>query len=118
MSNRSWRSSSGSWRARGFERATLAIGHLGHLIEAVVGDGSQWGISVDYVTEDEPLGTIGPVVANLDRFPDQFLVMNGDVLTDLDYAAVLARHVGAQPALTVATYRREVPDRLRRPRDR
>ena len=66
--------------------ATLAIGHLGHLIEAVVGDGSQWGISVDYVTEDEPLGTMGPVVANLDRFPDQFLVMNGDVLTDLDYA--------------------------------
>ena len=72
--------------ARGFARATLAIGHLGHLIEAVVGDGSQWGISVDYVTEDEPLGTMGPVVANLDRFPDQFLVMNGDVLTDLDYA--------------------------------
>ena len=95
--------------ARGFARATLAIGHLGHLIEGVVGDGSQWGISVDYVTEDEPLGTIGPVVANLDRFPDQFLVMNGDVLTDLDYAAVLERHVRQAPALTVATYRRRVP---------
>jgi mannose-1-phosphate guanylyltransferase len=93
----------------GFERATLAIGHLGHLIEAVVGDGSQWGIAVDYVTEDEPLGTIGPVVANLDRFPDHFLVMNGDVLTDLDYGAILARHVEREPALTVATYRREVP---------
>ena len=95
--------------ARGFARATLAIGHLGHLIEAVVGDGSQWGISVDYVTEDEPLGTMGPVVANLDRFPDQFLVMNGDVLTDLDYAAVLERHVRQAPALTIATYRRRVP---------
>ena len=95
--------------ARGFARATLAIGHLGHLIEAVVGDGSQWGISVDYVTEDEPLGTMGPVVANLDRFPDQFLVMNGDVLTDLDYAAVLEHHVRQAPALTIATYRRRVP---------
>jgi NDP-mannose synthase len=93
----------------GFERATLAIGHLGHLIEAVVGDGSQWGISVDYVTEDEPLGTIGPVVANLDRFPDHFLVMNGDLLTDLDYGAVLERHMERQPALTIATYRRQVP---------
>jgi NDP-mannose synthase len=94
---------------RGFDRATLAIGHLGHLIQAVVGDGSQWGIGVDYVTEDEPLGTMGPVVANLDRFPEQFLVLNGDVLSDLDYGAVLARHVERGPALTIATYRRQVP---------
>ena len=64
---------------------------------------------MDYVTEDEPLGTIGPVVANLDRFPDHFLVMNGDVLTDLDYGAVLERHSERQPALTIATYRRQVP---------
>jgi mannose-1-phosphate guanylyltransferase len=94
---------------RGFERATLAIGHLGHLIQAVVGDGSQWGIAVDYAAEDEPLGTMGPVVANLDRFPEHFLVLNGDVLTDLDYAAVLERHTERAPALTVATYRRQVP---------
>ena len=94
---------------RGFDRATLAIGHLGHLIQAVVGDGSQWGISVDYVTEDEPLGTMGPVVANLDRLPDRFLVLNGDVLTDLDYAAVLERHIERKPALTIATHRRTVP---------
>jgi mannose-1-phosphate guanylyltransferase len=94
---------------RSFDRATLAIGHLGHLIEAVVGDGSQWGIAVDYVSEDEPLGTMGPVVANLDRFPEHFLVLNGDVLTDLDFAAVLDRHAERMPALTVATYRREVP---------
>ena len=95
--------------ARGFDGATLAIGHLGHLIQAVVGDGSQWGIAVDYVTEDEPLGTMGPVVANLDHFPDHFLVLNGDVLTDLDYAAVLERHIQRAPAMTIATYRREVP---------
>jgi NDP-mannose synthase len=95
--------------ARGFERATLAIGHLGHLIQAVVGDGSAWGIAVDYVTETEPLGTMGPVVANLDQFPEHFLVLNGDVLTDLDYAAVLARHVERSPALTIATYARQVP---------
>ena len=95
--------------ARGFAHATLAIGHLGHLIQAVVGDGSQWGIAVDYVTEVEPLGTMGPVVANLDRLPEHFLVLNGDVLTDLDYATVLARHVERSPALTIATYGRQVP---------
>jgi NDP-mannose synthase len=94
---------------RGFERATLAIGHLGHLIQAVVGDGSQWGIGVDYVTEEEPLGTMGPVIANLGRLPETFLVLNGDILTDLDYAAVLQRHTERAPALTIATCRRQVP---------
>src|SRR6186713_442513 len=66
----------------GFRRATIAIGHLGDLIRAVAGDGSQWGLEVDYAPEDQPLGTIGPVVSVLDRLPEHFLVMNGDVLTD------------------------------------
>ena len=69
---------------QGFDRATLAIGYLGNLIRAYVGDGRRWGIEVDYATEDAPLGTIGPVLQILDRLPDEFLVMNGDVLTDLD----------------------------------
>ena len=92
----------------GFRSATLAIGHLGQLIRAYVGDGTRWGISVDYAEEDEPLGTMGPVVAILDRLPAQFLVMNGDVLTDLDYAALLAAHGEWGAPLTVASYAREV----------
>ena len=48
---------------QGFAKATLAIGHLGQLIRAYVGDGSQWGIEVDYVNEESPLGTIGPAAA-------------------------------------------------------
>lgn len=95
--------------ARGFGSATLAIGHLGHLIQAVVGDGSQWGLEVDYAVERKPLGTMGPVVQMLDRLPDQFLVLNGDVLTDLDYGAVLDDHARGGAALTIATYRRRVP---------
>jgi NDP-sugar pyrophosphorylase family protein len=93
---------------RGFERATIAIGYLGSLIRAYVGDGSQWQIAVDYVTEDEPLGTMGPVVANLDRLPDHFLVMNGDILTDLDFAELLRHHVASQAPLTVGTCHRQV----------
>ncbi len=94
--------------ARGFPSATLAIGHLGQLIRAYVGDGTRWGISVDYAEEDEPLGTMGPVVGLLDRLPADFLVMNGDVLTDLDYAALLAAHDEWGAPLTVASYAREV----------
>jgi NDP-mannose synthase len=93
---------------RGFVRATIAIGYLGSLIRAYVGDGSQWGIAVDYVTEDVPLGTMGPVVLNLDRLPEHFLVMNGDILTDLDFADLLGRHAAGEAPLTVGTYRRDV----------
>lgn len=93
---------------RGFGRATLAIGHQGALIQAVVGDGSQWGIEVDYTTENEPLGTIGPLVGILDRLPEHFLVLNGDVLTDLDYADVLRDHAQAGGSLTIATYQRQI----------
>lgn len=92
----------------GFGRATIAIGHLGQLIRAYVGSGSQWGIDVDYLVEDEPLGTMGPVVGLLDRLPEQFLVMNGDILTDLPYRDLLERHRATRPPITVATFRREV----------
>src|SRR5271156_6053183 len=79
--------------AKGFHHATLAIGHLGQLIRAYVGDGSQWGIAVDYVNEESPLGTIGPALMVLDRLPDHFLLMNGDILTDLDYGDLMDNHV-------------------------
>jgi NDP-mannose synthase len=91
---------------KGFERATLAIGHLGQLIRAYVGDGTQWGIEVDYVHEESPLGTIGPALMVLDRLPEHFLLMNGDILTDLDYSDLMDHHMSSGAPLTVATYQR------------
>jgi NDP-mannose synthase len=90
----------------GFTSATLAIGHLGQLIRAYVGDGSQWGIRVDYVHEESPLGTIGPALTVLDRVPEHFLLMNGDILTDLDFGDLFVEHLGSGAPLTVATYER------------
>lgn len=86
----------------GFERATISLGYRGSLIEAVLGDGAALGIALDYVREDMPLGTAGALalVADLD---EPFLVMNGDVLTDLDYAELLAGHVAGGACLTIAT---------------
>lgn len=92
----------------GFTSCTIAIGHLGEIIRAYVGDGSQWGLAVDYATEDSPLGTMGPLLNLRDRLPEAFLVMNGDVLTDLDYADVLRRHRESGAPLTIATYARKV----------
>lgn len=91
----------------GFGSATLAIGHFGELIEAYVGDGSRWGLRVDYAREDEPLGTMGPVVQVADRLPEHFLVLNGDTLTDLDYADLVRTHAASGAPITVATARRE-----------
>jgi NDP-sugar pyrophosphorylase family protein len=93
---------------RGFDRVTLAIGHLGELIRSYIGDGSRWGIDVDYsLPEQVPLGTMGPVLQLLDRLPEKFLVMNGDVLTDLDYADLMRQHRESGAPLTVATYQRQ-----------
>jgi NDP-sugar pyrophosphorylase family protein len=92
----------------GFKRVTLAIGHLGELIKAYVGTGAQWGLECDYASETKPLGTMGPVVSILDRLPEHFLVLNGDILTDLPYADLLRSHVAAQAPITIATYRRQV----------
>ncbi|MEV4443479.1 nucleotidyltransferase family protein [Streptomyces sp. NPDC049577] len=92
----------------GFTSCTLAIGHLGHIIRAYVGDGSQWGIKVDYTSEESPLGTMGPLLTMLDRLPEHFLVMNGDILTDLDFGAVLREHIASAAPLTIATYVRKV----------
>lgn len=92
----------------GFDSVTLAVGHLGQLIRSYVGDGHRWGLAIDYTVEETPLGTMGPVLQVLDRLPERFLVMNGDVLTDLDYADLLRRHTDTEAPLTVATYQRRV----------
>jgi NDP-mannose synthase len=91
----------------GFTDLTFAVGYLSHLIEAVFKDGSEYGVSIDYFREASPLGTAG-VLAHLDDFDEPFLMMNGDVLTTVDYRALYDAHCEANNALTVATHRRAV----------
>ncbi|SCL27086.1 NDP-sugar pyrophosphorylase, includes eIF-2Bgamma, eIF-2Bepsilon, and LPS biosynthesis proteins [Micromonospora pallida] len=92
--------------SHGFTSVTLAINYLGPLIRAFVGDGRRWGLTIDYVEEDRPLSTVGPLFGLKDRLPDEFLVMNGDILTDLDYADLLRTHTVSGAALTLATSER------------
>jgi NDP-mannose synthase len=94
-------------RAAGFDEITLAVGHFAHLIRAVLGNGSSNGVSINYHDEHEPLGTAGPLasIPGLDR---TFLMLNGDVLTTLDYRALVRAHAEAGNALTIATHRRVV----------
>ena len=91
----------------GFKHVTIAVGHLGQLIEAVCGDGDLYGLQVDYHREPHPLGTVGSL-ALIEGLDSDFLVMNGDVLTDMDYAAMLDEHARSGAAATIATTGREV----------
>jgi NDP-sugar pyrophosphorylase family protein len=92
----------------GFTSATLAINHLGRLIRAFVGDGSRWRMKIDYCEERVPLSTVGPLFGLRDRLPENFVVMNGDVLTDLDFGVLLQSHVRSGAPVTVATAARSL----------
>jgi NDP-sugar pyrophosphorylase family protein len=91
----------------GFRDVTIATGYLAELIEAFVRDGRDYGVKVDYFREKEPLGTVG-ALALIDGLEDPFLVMNGDVLTDLDYRALMQTHIDSGAAATIATHTRDI----------
>ena len=91
----------------GFERITIATGYLAELIETFFRDGENYGIAIDYYRESDPLGTVG-ALGLIDGLDNDFLVMNGDTLTDMDYAALLERHRASGAAATIATTTREV----------
>jgi len=93
---------------QGFDRITITLGHLGHLIMAVLGDGRRLGARIDYVHEDSPRGTIGAVklVRDLD---EPFVVMNGDLLTDFDYRDLMDTHLKEGAMLSVGVYQKPVP---------
>jgi NDP-sugar pyrophosphorylase family protein len=94
-------------RAAGCDELVIAVGHLAHLVQALFGDGSRHGIPIRYHEEDSPLGTAGPL-RGIDGLDETFLMMNGDVLTTLDYDHLVAVHREAGNVLTIATHRRVV----------
>ena len=89
----------------GFVRITMAVSYQVELIQAFFGDGSKWGIKIDYSLENKPLSTMAPLRLIKD-LPDNFLVMNGDVLTDLDFGAFFDNHVINKNIFTISSYKR------------
>ena len=76
----------------GFDKLTMAVNHQADIIKAYFQDGRKWGIEINYSLEDQPLSTMGPLKL-ISGLPENFLVMNGDVLTDLDYRMFFDGHV-------------------------
>ncbi|MFZ4725804.1 MAG: sugar phosphate nucleotidyltransferase [Paludibacter sp.] len=90
----------------GFDHITITVNHMADIIRAFCGDGSKWNVKVDYSLEDKPLSTMGPLKL-INDLPENFLVMNGDVLTDLDFEMFYNDHVAAQNVFTVSAYSRD-----------
>ena len=91
----------------GFNHITLSVNHMADFIKAFFGDGSKWNIKIDYSFEEKPLSTMGPLHLIPD-LPDNFLVMNGDVLTDIKFGAFLDTHINQGDIFTISSYQRVV----------
>ncbi len=71
-------------KRQGYEDFILIVGHLGHVITEYFQDGSRFGVNIEYIVEEEPLGTAGALYYLKDKIDSDFLLLNGDVIFDVD----------------------------------
>lgn len=90
-------------RYYGFQDVFLALGHKAKFITTFFANGYDLGLNITYSYEQKDLGTAGPLTL-IDNLDDNFLVMNGDVLTDLNYKEFFQTHLRKDAAITIATY--------------
>ena len=79
-------------RGHGVDDVVMSCGHMADGVRDVLGDGSALGLRLRYLEEPRPLGTGGALKFAEDLLDERFLMLNGDVLTDIDISAQLAQH--------------------------
>jgi len=94
-------------RRSGVDEVILAVGHLSELLRAFFQDGTRFGLKIQYSYEDCPLGTAGPL-SLLNGLDETFMVSNGDVLTTLDFRALVDFHRRNKAVATIASHVRNV----------
>lgn len=94
-------------RRAGVDDITLTVGHLAELLRAFFQDGERLGTHIHYSYEEKPLGTAGPL-KRIPNLKETFLVLNGDILTDLDFGALVDFHRRSKALVSIAAYKREV----------
>jgi NDP-sugar pyrophosphorylase family protein len=92
----------------GVKTVFITVSKFGPLIRSYCGDGSRWGLDIEYVTEEEPLGTIGPLNTLRGRLDRPFFVSNSDVFTDVALTDVITMHESRPAPLTVVVTRQSV----------
>src|SRR5205823_7073492 len=96
-------------RAHGFTDIVATVQFLASIVRNFFGDGSDLGVSLSYVTEEEPLGTAGSVKNAEPLLGERFLVLSGDALTDIDLTDLIRFHEEKGAAVTVTLKRVEDP---------
>mgnify|MGYP001598116532 FL=1 len=91
----------------GLTNAVISTGYLAELIRAIFGDGKKYGMNLSYVHEESPLGTAGSL-SLLKQDADNYIVMNGDLLTTLNFGKMIAFHQTEDADVTIGIHRREV----------
>jgi dTDP-glucose pyrophosphorylase/predicted transcriptional regulator len=89
-------------KKEGFRHFVISLHYLGHMIEDYFGDGRRWGVNIEYLREDAPLGTAGAIGLLENRPTSPFVVTNGDVLTDIRYGELLDFHCRHGAVATMA----------------
>jgi len=91
------------FKRNGLTDITLVIGYLGHKIKEYFGDGGNFGCAISYFTETEPLGTAGALF-KIDDLPDNFILINGDIIFDLDFSRIIAFHIQKKALVTLVVH--------------
>tara|TARA_Y200000002_G_scaffold317178_1_gene275733 strand:- start:187 stop:906 length:720 start_codon:yes stop_codon:yes gene_type:complete len=95
-------------RLADIDEVILAVGHMSHLFESFFKKGERHGLKISYSFEEKALGTAGAIANSIERLGDDFLVMNGDLLTTLNYKKLISFHKKNKSAGTIATFNRKV----------
>jgi mannose-1-phosphate guanylyltransferase/phosphomannomutase len=89
-------------RNNGFDDIVVTVAFMANVLRSYFGDGSEFGVRMAYATEEAPLGTAGSVRNAREQLDERFVVISGDVLTDIDLASVLDHHVSKGALATIA----------------
>lgn len=91
-------------KKQGFTDVILVVGYLGNVVQEYFGDGQKFGVHIEYVVEDNPLGTAGALYLLKDKIQDDFLLLNGDIIFDVDFHRFYDAHKKQGGVATILTH--------------
>ena len=92
----------------GVNDVVLAVGYMSHLFRAMFQNGERYDLKISYSFEDQPLGTAGPLANIIHDLSDDFFVLNGDLLTTLNFRNMMNFHINHEASATIGLYERNV----------
>lgn len=89
---------------QGYTDIILIVGHMGNVIQEYFGDGAEFGVQISYIIEEQPLGTAGALYFLKDEIKDDFLLLNGDIIFDVNIQKFLEYHCKQGTVATILTH--------------